>query len=173
MVAATSTGTAATRSTEVPIAALHPGHVLATGLMSGIPNVAPPVACLIWLEMVEGSYATFRKRPMISTPRIVPVVYVAVESTWPVEPRTRPDEYVAYEPIGPIISVRRAVVRGVIEVAVWAVWRRPYGDRNLCWRNGNAGQQQSCNRRHQENGFEPEHRVLLPVPPLVSFGTLV
>jgi len=73
---------------------------------------------LIALEVVELLSAMLRHRPMVSMPRVIPVVHVSMEPMRPMEPRPSPNEDAAIEPIGPVIAIRSAVIRSIVEVPI-------------------------------------------------------
>lgn len=57
-------------------------------VMAGIAYVAVPIAGFIGLEVVERCRATRGQWPMVAVMRVKPVVYMAIEATMTVEPRT-------------------------------------------------------------------------------------
>jgi ribosomal protein L18E len=71
---------------------LHSGHVLAAGIMAGIADMAHSISRLIPLEVAEGLGTPSRQRAPIAVMRIEPVVDVPIETSWTVEPGTRPNE---------------------------------------------------------------------------------
>ena len=118
--------------------------------------VPMPVTRFISLEVIKGGSSARRKRPVIAVTRIVPVVHVAHPSRRTVEPWSSTDEDSSHEPVGAVITVRRAVVRGVIEVTIRTNRRCADADRHLCRRNG-RGTDQSSSERRQPNHFPKRH----------------
>jgi hypothetical protein len=57
--------------------------------------------------------------------RIVAVINVTVEAVRPMKPGPGADENSASEPIRTVVPIGGAVIGRVIEVPVWAYWRRP------------------------------------------------
>jgi hypothetical protein len=100
------------------------GAVFVMSVVTRRANVTSPISRLIPLEMSKWLRSAPRQRPSISMMRIVPVIDVAVESTRAVKPWAGANKYTADEPIRPVVAVGSAVVWGVIEVPVRAIWRR-------------------------------------------------
>jgi hypothetical protein len=88
------------------------------------------------------------------------VINVAVEVVGAMEPRAGSDEHAAAEPLGPVIPVWRAVVRGHIVVAIWANRFCSDIDRDLSGcRARNAKQSGDQGRKGKE--FPTAHVFLL------------
>jgi hypothetical protein len=100
-------------------------------IMSGIANMAIAVPRLIGMKMVESTLIPLRHWTVIPIVRIEAVVDVAIESTRPMEPWSSPKKRSANKPIGPIVTVRRAIIRRVIEIAIRTYRRNANADRNL------------------------------------------
>lgn len=63
-------------------------------------------------------FTTCGKRPVIAFAIVQVMVHVSVEVLRPMKPGTRANEYAAYEPLRPIISIRGAVIRRCFVVPV-------------------------------------------------------
>jgi hypothetical protein len=72
------------------------------------------------VEVIEGLVSTLRMRTSIAVIWIEAVINVAVKVVGAVEPRAGSDEHAAVEPLGPVVSVGRAVVWGRVVVAIRA-----------------------------------------------------
>jgi hypothetical protein len=77
---------AAMRPPAEVIPALNTRLMFIRRLMSGRPYMALAVTCFVALEVIKGLRATRWHWPMIAKPRIVPVIYMAIEATRSVEP---------------------------------------------------------------------------------------
>ena len=82
--------------------------------------VAAAVTRFVRLEMIECLRTMSGQRASVSMMRIEAVINVAVEAGCAVEPWAGSDEDTAVEPLGAVVPVWSAVVRGVIEVAIRA-----------------------------------------------------
>ena len=60
--------------------------------MSSVAGMSISVPGLVALEVREGRCSATGERTMVAMVRIVAVIYVAVESMRPMEPRASPDE---------------------------------------------------------------------------------
>src|ERR1700758_236448 len=83
-------------------------------------RVAYPITHLISMKVIEGPISTLRKWTVVAMVRIEAIVHVTVEAMWAMKPGTRSDKDAAAEPFRPVVSVRSAVVWGIVEVTVWA-----------------------------------------------------
>jgi hypothetical protein len=88
--------------------------------MAGIPNVALSIPCFITVEVIEGLLAALRHRSSITVVGIEAVVHMAVKAVVAVEPWTSSNEDAADKPVGPVVAVGRAVIRGIVEVSIGA-----------------------------------------------------
>ena len=118
------------------VAALRAGKVLAARIMAGIPHMAIGIVCFIRMEVVKRLFPTPGERSDIAMMRVKPVIHVAVEAAWPMEPWSRSNKDPPGKPVGSIEAIGSAVVRRVIEIAIWAHRRRPDIDRYLGRSNG-------------------------------------
>jgi hypothetical protein len=112
--------------------------VFTAPIVSGIAYVALPIPRFVGVEMVEPLFPASRQRSMVSVARIKAVVDVAIEAARSVEPWAGSDKYPTQKPVGPVVTVRCAVVRCVIEVPIRA-YRRYTNidtDGDLGWRRG-------------------------------------
>jgi hypothetical protein len=120
------------------IATLDAGHVFAVGVVVGIANVTAAVAGFIAMEVVEGSFTAIGEGADVPMVGIVTVVDVAVEVAMAVEPRAGADKHAADEPIGPVVTVRGAVIGFVIVVAIRTYGRSSDADGDLGSRLGHG-----------------------------------
>jgi len=122
--------------------------------------VAASITHLVSVEVIEGLVSAFRVWASIAVMGIEAVINVTVEVMSSVEPRAGSDEHTAGEPLGPIVSVRGAIVRGDVVVAVRAtrLWSDTDGDLCGC-RARNA--QQSRNESRKGKEFPIVHVFLL------------
>lgn len=111
--------------------------VLSLRFMASIAYVASAIPCLVSLEVVEACGAAVWQWSCVTVMRIKAVVDMAIEATMAVEPWASPDKYPASEPIGPIVPVRSAVIRGIVEIPVRTTGSRSdvYANGHLCSRN--------------------------------------
>jgi hypothetical protein len=86
------------------------GAVFPASVVAGVAYVAPPVARLICVEVIEVPFAARRQRSGVTVTRIVAVIDVAVEAMRTVKPGTCSYEETAVEPIRSVIAVWRAVI---------------------------------------------------------------
>ena len=109
---------ASTAATSSAAATLSTRTMFIRGAMAYLANVPSPVPSLIPLEVVERAVAIGRHWPTVSIARVVAVIHVPVESGTSVVPRSRPDKQSAGKPVRPVIPIRRATVRSIVEVSV-------------------------------------------------------
>jgi hypothetical protein len=126
---------AATASATTVETALSPGAVFSVAIMACIPHMALPVPRFIRLEMIEGTISTRRQRTSVPAMRIITVIDVAIKASGAAKPGSRSNEYAAVEPVWPVVTVRRAVIRRIIVVPVRTPRFHPYAYRDLasCW----------------------------------------
>ena len=93
--------------------------------------VAMSIMRFIRLKVVERLRTMSRDRPVIPMVRIKPVVHVAMEPTRPMEPRSSSNKDPARKPIWPIVSIRCAVIRRIVEVPIWTLRRNTNANCNL------------------------------------------
>jgi hypothetical protein len=101
------------------------------GMVRRSHHVPPPIPSLIALEMIELLRSTIRQRPMIPMVRIEPVVHMPMEPARPMEPRPGPKKHATHKPIRPIVPIRRAIIRRIVEVPIRARRLHPDPNRNL------------------------------------------
>lgn len=99
-------------------------------MASSAANVASSIAHLVSVEVIECLISTVRMRTSVAVMRIEAVIDVALEIMRAVEPGACSDEHAAVKPLGAVIPVWCAIVRGEIVVAVWATrfWSDIDGD---------------------------------------------
>jgi hypothetical protein len=122
----------------MPTTSISGESVFSAAFMGSGAYVASPIPRLVGLEVVEALRSALRHRSSITVMRIEPVVDVAVKAVRTMKPRTSSKKHSTNKPIGPIVSVRSTVIRGVVEVSVRAHGRHPdiYADGNLRRRDG-------------------------------------
>src|SRR5580704_169620 len=126
--------------TSMPAAPISGQGVFARSVMAGVAYVASPIPRLISMEVIEALRSALRQRSSVTVMRIIAVVDMAVEAVRAVKPRAGSKKQSAYKPIGSVVTVRSAVVRGIVEVPVRAHGSRSdvYADGNLGWCRGYA-----------------------------------
>ena len=105
--------------------------VFAAGIVGSLAYVAASVTRFIGLEVIKASRTAFRERTVVAVARVEAIVHMAVEAVMAVEPGASTDEDSADEPIRAVVAVRRAVIRSIVEVSVWALWSDADVDSNL------------------------------------------
>jgi hypothetical protein len=93
-------------------------RVFAAAVMAGVPDVASAIACFIGVETVECVLATLWQGSAVAMMRIIAIVYVAIETVMSMEPGAGTDKDAIREPIRPIVAIRGAIIRRVVEIAV-------------------------------------------------------
>jgi hypothetical protein len=103
--------------------------------MTTAAHMAAPITHLVPVEVIEGPVTMLRNWTVIAVMWIEAVVHVAVEVVGAMEPRAGSDKDTAGEPLRPIVPVRGAAIRGVVEVTVRASRRHSDidGDSSRCW----------------------------------------
>src|SRR6266481_5956070 len=99
--------------------------------MTSAACVAVPITHLVSAEVIEGFVSTSRKWTTVAMMWIEAVIHVAVEIVGAMEPGSRSNKDTAGEPLGPVVPVWSAVVRGSVEIAIRANRRRSDIDGNL------------------------------------------
>jgi hypothetical protein len=106
-------------------------RMLSTTRVASLANVSVPIPSLIALEVVELLRSTSRQRSVIAMARIIPVIYVPVEASMPMEPRPCTDKHASIKPIRPVVPIRSAIIRRIVEVPIRAIRRNADPDNNL------------------------------------------
>ena len=139
--------------------------VVATTAVGSGGEVAVAVAHVGGLEAMEVVRrcmvaAVLREAAVIAVAGIEVAIHGAVEVVGAMEPGAGSDEDAAIEPLRAVVAVRRAVVGGVVIVAVGAFGRGADidADGNLgvgfwCWEKGDG----KCGRRCDEKSFYSTH----------------
>jgi hypothetical protein len=122
--------------------------------------VAAPVTHLVSVEVIEGLVSSSRKWTTVAMMWIEAVINVAVEVVGAVEPGAGSDEDASGEPLGPVVPVWSAAVRGVVEVAIRASRRCSDIDGDL-GRCRARYAQQSGNQGGKDKEFPMAHKFLL------------
>ncbi len=130
-------------------------RVLMARVMGSGAYVTSAITRLISLEVVEGFRSTLRQWSVVAVMGIEAIVDMAVKAMRAMEPRTGSNKHPANKPIGPVITVRSTVIRGIVEVTVRAHGSRPdvYADRNLGLHHRRTAQEtsyQSCESKHTD-----------------------
>jgi hypothetical protein len=106
-------------------------RMLTRSRVARLSHISAPIPSLIALEVVELLRATSRKRSAVAIARIIPVIYVPIETMRSMEPRPCSDKHASVKPIRPIVPIRSAVIRLIVEVPVRAIRRNADPDNNL------------------------------------------
>jgi hypothetical protein len=122
-------------------------HMLVLWAMSRIADVALSIPCLVALEVAERLRTALREGTMVSVPGVVPIIHVSVESMRAMKPWSGSDKHTTREPIRPVVTIRCAVIRSVIEVAIRAYRRSPNAERYLGRSQTRCAQKRGGNRR--------------------------
>ena len=77
--------------------------MFAAGLVTRVAYIASSIARFVALEVIELLCATLRHRAMVTSPRIVAVIDVAVETGAPVKPGTCADKDAAVVPVWAVV----------------------------------------------------------------------
>src|ERR1700733_3704112 len=94
------------------------------------------------------SRATRRHGPVVALAIVELMIDVAVEVIRPVIPRASSDEdTAASEPLGPIVTIRSAILRRSLVIPVRATRRFSYADGNLCMRFISGSKQKTRSNR--------------------------
>jgi hypothetical protein len=134
--------------------------VFAAPVMAGIAYMAMPVLPLVSMEMVERLLALYRKWSVVAVVRIVSVIDMAIKSMRAVEPGASPDEHTTGKPIRPIVTIGRAFVGSIVEIAIGTNRWCPNADGYLRWCTRKTAQHGRRERRKSKN-FQNSHRILL------------
>ena len=137
--------------------------MLIARIVTGATYVTPSIPRLVAMEVVEGCLPATRHRPVITVMRVVAVINMPEEPTRTVEPGSSSQKHSADKPVRPVIAVRSAVVRSIVEVSVGAYGGWPY-----VYANGNL--RRSRLRTHQQGSGENRESKNLTIrhnfPPL-------
>jgi hypothetical protein len=106
-------------------------RMLTRSRVARLSHISAPIPSLIALEVVELLRATSWKRSAVAIARIIPVIYVPIETMRPMEPWPCSDKHASVKPIRPIVPIRSAVIRLIVEVPVRAIRRNADPDNNL------------------------------------------
>ena len=88
------------------------------------------------------------KRPVIAVSIVEMMVYMPVKVLWAVKPRSRADENTARKPLRSVVTVRRAVIRRSLIIAIRTNRRLSDTDCNLCIRFSRGSEQTSRSHRY-------------------------
>jgi hypothetical protein len=121
--------------------------------------VSPAVARLVCVKVVEALRSVLGQRAVVTVMRIEAVIDVSVKAVRAVKPGAGSDKHSANKPIGAIVAVGSAIVRGIVEVTVGAdgSWSDIYADGDLGLRYGRRAQKASyenCENEHAEFGHD-------------------
>src|SRR5579863_207334 len=159
----------------VPTTSISRQRVFTPRFMAVVAHVASPIPRLISLEVVEALRPALRQRSNVTVMRIKAIVDMAVKAVTAVKPGTRSNKYPANKPVGPIVSVRSTVIRGVVEIPIRAHGSHSdvYADGNLGWRHGYTTQKashESCESKRTD--FEHDSSFFLLIRTEVQPGQL-
>jgi len=121
--------------------------------------VTPSIPHLVSVKVIEGLVSTFRMWASITVMRIEAVINVAVKVMRTVKPGAGSGEHAAREPLGSIVAVRGAVVRGKVVITIRANWFWSDIDGDLCAGAPNA--QQGGNQCGKGKRFPKAHVILV------------
>jgi hypothetical protein len=107
------------------------GGVFPASVMAGIAGMAMLVNRRVSVEMVERRLAPYGEWSVVAVMRIETVVDMSIKSVRAVEPGTGSDERPTNKPIGPIVTIRCALVGGIVEIAIGTNRRRANADGHL------------------------------------------
>jgi hypothetical protein len=124
------------------------------------PCVAASITHLVSVKVIEGPVSAFWMWASIAVMWIEAVINLAVKVMRTVKPGAGSDEHATSEPLGPIVAVRGAVVRGKVVIAIRANWFGSDIHRDLC-ACGARNAQQSANQRRKGKKFPITHGFLL------------
>jgi hypothetical protein len=110
--------------------------VFAAAIMARGAYVTSSVPPLVCVEVVERRLSATWERANVTVMRIIAIVDVAVEAVRAVKPGAGANKYAAGKPIGAIVAVGSAVIRGIVEVPIGAHRRDANIDGDLRWRDG-------------------------------------
>jgi hypothetical protein len=114
-------------------------RVLTLRFMASIAYVASPISRLVSLEVVEALRPALRHRSSVTVMRIKPVIDMSVKAVRAVKPRACSQKHPAYKPIRPVVTIRSAVIWGIVEVSV-----RTHGSRSDVYANSNLRLRRRC-----------------------------
>ena len=97
-----------------------------------VPVELSMAGCANSMVSMSGQWA------MIPVVRIEMVIHMSVEAAWTVKPLTRSDENTSLKPFRPVVPVRSAGIRSVVEIAIGTDGCCTNGDGDLgfCRRSG-------------------------------------
>jgi hypothetical protein len=98
-------------------------------------HVAAPITHLVSVEVIEGPVTMLGNWTAVAVMWVEAVVHVPLEVVRAMEPGAGSDKDTAAEPLRPVVPVRGAAIRGVVEVTVWAGRRHSDidCDSSRCW----------------------------------------
>jgi hypothetical protein len=123
----------------MPAASKSRERVLSPPFMASIAYVPSSISRLVCLKVVEALRPALRRRSNVTVMRIKAVVDMAVKAVRAVKPGASAKKHSANKPIRPVITVRRTVVWGIVEVSV-----RTHGSRSDVYANGNLRLRRRC-----------------------------
>ena len=123
----------ATVSTSMPTTPIAGERVLTPALMGSRAYVSSTIPRLVSLEVVEALRPARRQRAIVTVMRIKAVVDMAEKASRSVKPRACSNKYPSNKPIRPVVAIRSAVIRGIVEVSVrtHGSWSDVYVNRDL------------------------------------------
>ena len=111
------------------------------GVMPGIADVTLAIAGFVAMKVIERPMATSWQGATIPVSWIKAIVHVTVETWTTMEPRTSANKDSAGKPVWPIVAIRSAIVRCIVEVPIgargWPTHADPNADLRRYWRSMN------------------------------------
>lgn len=120
--------------------------MFAAGFVVSMAYVAVSIPRLISVEVVERPGPALGQRTMVAVVGIKAIVDVAIKTRMAVEPGAGSKEDPTNKPVGSVVAIGSAVVRGVVEVTVGAYGFRSDidADSNLGWSYRGTAEKRNC-----------------------------
>jgi hypothetical protein len=112
--------------------------VFAAAIMARVAYVTSSIPRLVGVEVVELLLPAPWQRSNVTVMGIIAVVDVAVEAVRAVKPGASANKYATGKPIGAVVAVGSAVIRGIVEVPIGAHRRDANVDGDLGGSYGNT-----------------------------------
>ncbi len=107
-------------------------------------HIAVPITRFVGLEMIKGGRTPIRHRSMVAVTRVITVIHVTYPTRRPVKPGPCTNKHAADKPIGAVVAIGSAGIRGVIKIAVRTDRRGANIDGYLSRRDRCGAQTHSC-----------------------------
>jgi hypothetical protein len=155
-VVTTTTAVTSTVTASVLIAAA----VFGSWTVAGVAHVALSITAFVSVKVIERFRSVLRQRAVIPVVGIIAIIDVAVPAMMAVIPGASSDEDSTDEPIGTIVAVRGAFIRGIVKVSVWADRSDSDVDGDLGWCD-RGGARECCYESNENKRLAMGHFVLL------------